>query len=43
MMNDNETFDIWYSKDFQEHRLAMSFNFGVQVAFPDEVVIATLA
>ena len=43
MMNDNETFDIWYSKDFQEHRLAMSFNFGVQVGFPDEVVIATLA
>lgn len=43
MMNDNETFDIWYSKDFQEHRLAMSFNFGVQVAFPDEVVMATLA
>lgn len=43
MMNDNETFDIWYSKDFQEHRLAMSFNFGVQVAYPDEVVMATLA
>lgn len=43
LMNDNETLDVWYSKDFQEHRLAMSFNFGVQVAYPNEVVIATLA
>ena len=43
LMNDNETLDVWYSKDFQEHRLAMSFNFGVQVAYPSEVVIATLA
>ena len=43
LMNDSETLDVWYSKDFQEHRLAMSFNFGVQVGFPDEVVIATLS
>ena len=43
LMNDNENLDVWYSKDFQEHRLAMSFNFGVQVAYPNEVVIATLA
>ena len=43
LMNDNETLDVWYSKDFQEHRLAMSFNFGVQVAYPNEVVIATLS
>lgn len=43
LMNDAETLDVWYSKDFQEHRLAMSFNFGVQVAYPDEVVIAKLA
>ena len=42
MMNDTETFDMWYSKDFREFRLAISFNAGVQVAFPDEVVIATL-
>ena len=43
LMNDNETLDVWYSKDFQEHRLAMSFNFGVQVAYPNEVVMATLS
>ena len=43
LMNDNETLDVWYSKDFQEFRLAMSFNMGVQVAYPSEVVIATLA
>lgn len=43
LMNDAETLDVWYSKDFQEFRLAMSFNFGVQVAYPNEVVIATLA
>ena len=43
LMNDNETLDVWYSKDFQEHRLAMSFNFGVQVAYPSEVVMATLS
>lgn len=39
MMNDTETFDMWYSKDFREFRLAISFNAGVQVAFPDEVVM----
>lgn len=38
MMNDTEVFDLWYSKDFREFRLAISFNAGVQVAFPDEVV-----
>lgn len=43
LMNDNEALDVWYSKDFQEFRLAMSFNFGVQVAYPNEVVMATLA
>lgn len=40
MMNDAETFDMWYSKDFREFRLAIQFNAGVQVAFPDEVVMA---
>lgn len=42
MMNDTETFDLWYSKDFREFRLAISFNAGVQVAFPDEVVIGEM-
>lgn len=43
MESDSEEFDLWYSKDNQEFRLAVKFNVGVQVAFPDEVVIATLA
>lgn len=42
MMNDTEVFDLWYSKDFREYRLAIEFNAGVQVAFPDEVVVATM-
>lgn len=43
MMNDAETFDLWYSKDNREYRLAIQFNGGVQVAFADEVVVAELA
>lgn len=35
------TFDLWYSKDAREFRLAVEFNAGVQIAFPDEVVYAT--
>jgi hypothetical protein len=41
MEGDEERFDLWYSKDNQEFRLAINFNAGVQVAFPDEVVLAT--
>ena len=40
---DQETFDLWYSKDNQEFRLAVKFNAGVQVAFPDQVVVKTIA
>lgn len=43
MANDTEIFDVWYSKDFREHRIAIEFNFGVQVAFPNEVVMGTIA
>lgn len=43
MLNDTEVFDLWYSKDFREMRLAIQFNAGVQVAFPNEVVFATKA
>lgn len=39
MEGDDEVFDLWYSKDNQEFRLAINFNAGVQVAFPDEVVL----
>ena len=40
MEGDEEKFDLWYSQDNQEFRLAINFNAGVQVAFPDEIVLA---
>lgn len=40
MVNDEEKFELWYSQDFREFRLAIEFNAGVQVAFPDEVVVS---
>lgn len=42
MEGDEETFDLWYSQDNQEFRLAINFNAGVQIAFPDEVVLGAL-
>ena len=39
---DQEVFDLWYSKDNQEFRLAIKFNAGVQVAFPDQIVVKTI-
>lgn len=43
LLNDTETFDLWYSQDNREYRLAIQFNAGVEVAFPSEVVVATMA
>lgn len=43
MEGDEEKFDLWYSQDNQEFRLAINFNAGVQIAFPDEVVDARWA
>lgn len=37
---DADTFDIWYSKDNQEFRVAIKFNAGAQIAFPDQVVLS---
>ena len=37
--NGEELFDIWYSKDNREFRLAIEFTAGVQVAFQDEIVL----
>jgi len=42
MEGDEEKFDLWYSQDNQEFRLAINFNAGVQIAFPDEVVLGSL-
>lgn len=33
-----EIFDLWYSKDNREFRLAIEFVAGVQVAYPNEIV-----
>ena len=43
MLDDAETFDFWYDKSNREYRLAVEFNAGVQVAYPNEVVVATIA
>ena len=43
MMNDEEKFDLWYSKDFNEFRLAIEFVAGVQIAWPNEVVKGVIA
>lgn len=38
--DDAEAYDLWYSKDNQVYRLAIKFNQGSQVAFPDMVVVS---
>lgn len=43
MMDDAETFDLFYSKDNRAYRLAVEFNGGTQVAYPNEVVVGTVA
>lgn len=40
---DEDIFDLWYSKDNREFRLAINFIAGTQVAFPNEVVLGTRA
>lgn len=41
--DDDSTFDFWYSKDNREFRFAWAAVMGVQVAFPDEIVLGTRA
>ena len=43
MMSDAENFEVWYAKDFNEYRLAIEYNLGVQFAFGDEIVLGTIA
>lgn len=38
LAGDNEKFDLWYSQDNREFRLAIEFNAGVQFAYPSMVV-----
>lgn len=40
MSGDEEKFEMWYSQDNREFRLAIEFTAGVQVAYPDMVAIA---
>lgn len=40
MTDDEEKYDLWYSQDNREHRLAVEFIAGVQIAYPDMVVEA---
>jgi hypothetical protein len=42
MMDDAEKFEMWYSKDFDQYRLAIQYNLGVQYAFGDEIVVGGL-
>jgi hypothetical protein len=41
LVGDEEKYDFWYSQDNREHRLAVEFIAGVQIAYPDMVVEAT--
>lgn len=43
LVNDEEKFELWYSQDAREFRLAIEFNAGVQVAYPNETVIGKIA
>jgi hypothetical protein len=40
LMADSEKFEVWYSQDNREFRIAVEFNAGVQVAFPGNIVLA---
>ena len=42
MLNDYENFELWYSQDFQEVRMAAKWKQGVGIAFPDYVVYFSL-
>lgn len=43
MVDDKETFKFWFSDDADEFRLKIEFLAGVQVAFPDQIVLGTIA
>lgn len=43
MMDDDEKFDLFYDKSNQAWRLVINFNGGTQVAYPNEVVVGSIA
>lgn len=42
LTGDKETIDAWFSRDTRSFRIAVEFLAGVQVAYPEEVVVATV-
>ena len=38
LLNEQDRFELFYAKEADEMRFVVEFKFGVQVAFPDEVV-----
>ena len=42
-IGDESVFKLWFSEDADVWRLKVRFIAGVQVAFPDEVVLGTMA
>ncbi len=43
LVNNREDFKLWYSQDSELHKFKMLFNAGVQVAYPDEIVVGSEA
>lgn len=43
MENDAEAIDLWYSKDDRVFKVEVLWNSGVQIAFPDQVVLGKTA
>ena len=43
LSDDQEKWDMWYSQDNRTFRLAIEFMAGVQVAFPDMIVLGKIA
>lgn len=37
--DEEEKFELWYSKDNRQVRFAMDFKYGTQIAFPEQVVM----
>jgi len=42
LMNEEEEFKMWYSQDNDEVRTRVTFKYGCQIAFPDQVVFFNL-
>lgn len=43
MENDDEVIEVWWSQDDRNYKLAAEWNSGVQIAFPDQVVLGATA